>query len=260
MQPTARVLRYPFGGLVKEQRVSRQSSDRRPTKAERREEARFEREAIQRRQAARSRNRIVFVVAGVVLAAVVIGGVVLFGGDDGPTSQTPAGVTLPDPASLKGILREPPWPSNTDQLAARLAELDLPQLSDAAGALHHHVQLYVYVDGQPLEVPANLGLSDLAASPLHTHDPSGLVHVESADLSFQPVLGQLMDVWGPYMTATCLGADCNAGDRQLRVFVNGEEYTGDPTLLPLTDMLVVVVTFGTKEQLPDPIPDAFPTT
>jgi hypothetical protein len=238
-----------------------QSSDRRPTKAERKEQARFEREDIQRRQAARSRNRIVFIVAGVAVVALVIGLVVWLGRDNSPTTPTPAGVTLPDPATLKGILQTPPpWPNNTDQLSARLAELDLPQLSDASGALHHHIQLYVYVDGQQVEVPANIGLSEQAASPLHTHDPSGLVHVESADLNFQPVLGQFMDVWGPFMTGTCLGAECADGDRQLRVFVDGDQFTGDPTLLPLTDLLVVVVTFGTKDQLPDPIPDTFPTS
>jgi hypothetical protein len=236
---------------------------RRLTKAERRDQARFERLEIERRQAARARNRNIFIVIGVVLVAVVIGLLVILGGggDGGQSaSSTPPSVTLPDPATLKGILQTPPpWTNNTDQLEARLADLKLPELSDAPGALHHHVQLDIYVDGQPVEVPANIGLSQQAASPLHTHDPTGLVHVESADPNFQPVLGQFMDVWGPYMTTTCLGDTCNDGDRQLRVFVNGDRYTGDPTLLPLTDQLVVVVTFGTEDQLPDPIPDTFPT-
>jgi len=84
-----------------------------------------------------------------------------------------------------------------------------------------------------------------------------LVHVESADPNFQPVLAQFMDVWGVYFTQTCLGDACNDGDRQLRVFLNGQEYTGDPTLLPLTDQAAVVITMGTTDQLPDPMPDSF---
>ena len=67
-----------------------------------------------------------------------------------------------------------------------------------------------------------------------------------------------MDVWGVYFTPTCIASFCESGNEQLKVFVNGDEYTGDPTLLPLTDMLAVVITFGTKDQLPDPIPSAPP--
>jgi hypothetical protein len=236
-------------------------NDQRLTKAERKEQARIEREAIQRKQSARKRNRTVMLIGVVVLAAVAIGLVVLLGGDGGNTtaSTPPSGVTIPDPADLPGIMQTPPaWPNNVAQLPERLALLSLPDLNDAPGALHHHIRLWIYVDGQPVVIPANIGLSPQAASPLHTHESgSGLVHVESADQNFQPVLAQFMDVWGVYFTQTCLGDTCNDGARRLRVFLNGQEYTGDPTLLPLTDLEAVVITMGTPDQLPDPMPDSF---
>jgi len=234
--------------------------DQRLTKAERKEQARIEREEIQRKQSARKRNRTVTLIAVVVLVAVAIGLVVLLGGDGGNTSASPApsGATIPDPATLPGIMQTPPpWSNNVAQLPERLALLSLPALNDAPGALHHHIRLWIYVDGQPVAVPANIGLSPQAASPLHTHDETGLVHVESADPDFQPVLAQFMDVWGLYFTQTCLGDACNDGDRQLRVFLDGQEYTGDPTLLPLTDQAALVITMGTTDQLPDPMPDSF---
>jgi hypothetical protein len=234
--------------------------DQRLTKAERKEQARIEREEIQRKQSTRKRNRTVTLIAVIVLAAVAIGLVVLFGGNGGGTtaSVAPSGATIPDPATLPGIMQTPPpWSNNVAQLPERLALLSLPDLNDAAGALHHHIRLWIYVDGQPVVVPANIGLSPQAASPLHTHDETGLVHVESADLDFQPVFAQFMDVWGVYFTQTCLGDACNDGDRQLRVFLDGQEYTGDPTLLPLTDQEAVVITMGTPDQLPDPMPDSF---
>ena len=239
--------------------ASNQGADRRPTKAERKEQARLEREAIQRRQAARSRNRLIIVVASVLVAALVIGVVVLTGGDSGSPTPSAAGVTLPDPATLAGVIREPPpWTNNIERTNERLAELNLPSLSETI--LHHHIQLSIFVDGQPVVVPAGIGYSpELSVfSPLHTHDTQGIVHVESADPNFEPVLGQFMDVWGVYFTPTCIGSESNDGDRSLRVYVDGDEYTGDPTLLPLTDMLSVVITFGTKDQLPDPIPSAPP--
>ncbi len=233
----------------------------RPTKAQRKEQARIEREEIQRKQASRSRNRIISLVVGVVVAAGVIALVVVLGGGNSTEgAQSSAVTSIPPPDTLPGILKTaPPWSNNTDQLPARLAALDLPELSDTAGALHHHIELYIYVDGNPVVVPANIGLSNQAASPLHTHDDTGLVHVESADPNFQPVLGQFLDVWGPYFTSTCLGDQCNEGNKQLRVFLNGQQYVGDPTLMPLTDLTAVVITFGTEAQLPDPMPSSFPT-
>ena len=234
--------------------------DQRLTKAERKEQARIEREEIQRKQSARKRNRTVTLFAVVVLAAVAIGLVVILGGngDDTTASPTPSGVTIPDPATLPGILQTPPpWDNNLAQANERLAALGLPELSDTV--LHHHVRLWIYVDGQPVVVPMEVGYNQALQvfSPLHTHDATGLVHVESADPNFQPVLAQFMDVWGVYFTQTCLGDACNDGDRQLRVFLNGQEYTGDPTLLPLTDQAAVVITMGTTDQLPDPMPDSF---
>jgi hypothetical protein len=192
------------------------------------------------------------------MAAIVVGALVLFGGGDTSTGASPApsGVVLPDPTTLPGIMQTaPPWSNNTDQLAARLAALDLPGLSETI--LHHHIRLWVYVDGQPVVVPGDIGLSRTAASPIHTHDTTGTVHVESDDPNFQAVLGQFMDVWGLYFTPTCLGDACNEGDRQLRVFVDGQPYVGDPTLLPLNDQSAIVITFGTQDQLPNPMPNTF---
>ncbi len=237
------------------------NDDQRLTKAERKEQARLEREEIERKRSSRRRNRTVSLVVGLALAAIVIGALVLLrpsGGDGTAATSLPPGVTLPDPATLPGVMRTvPPWSNNLEQANERLAMLGLPALSDTI--LHHHVRLFVYVDGQPVEVPADIGFSQeiRVFSPLHTHDATGTVHVESADPNFQPVLGQFMDVWGLYFTATCLGDSCNDGDRQLRVYLDGQPFAGDPTVLPLNDQATVVITFGTEDQLPNPIPDTF---
>ena len=238
--------------------MTAQGNDRRPTKAERKEQARIEREAIQRKQAARKRNRVVTIVVGIALAAIVVGAVVLFGGNNGGTdgAASPTGSPLPDATTLPGVMQTaPPWPNNTEQLAARLALLNLPGLSETI--LHHHIRMWIYVDGQPVVVPANIGIGQTVASPIHTHDTTGTVHVESDDPTLQAVLGQFMDVWGLYFTPTCLGGLCNEGDRQLRVFVNGQPYVGDPTEMPLGDQDAIVITIGTQDQLPNPIPNTF---
>lgn len=224
----------------------------RQTKAEKKEQARLERIELQRKMAARKRNRTILVI-GVVAAALVIGGVVFLTGGSNKDEIT---VPLPNPDSLPGMLRTaPPWPNNTAQLPARLHALDLPQLNEQI--LHHHVRLFIFVDGQPVTVPMNIGLSQTAASPLHTHDTTGTVHVESADATFAPVLGQFFDVWGVYLTKDCLGGRCGDGTNQLRIFVNGKEWAGNATQVPLTDLSAIVVTFGTADQLPNPMPNTF---
>ena len=81
-----------------------------------------------------------------------------------------------------------------------------------AAALHHHDLLQVYVDGQPVTVPSQVGIDQAEGylTSLHTHDASGIIHVESpTQRSF--TLGQFFDVWGVRLTSTCIGSYCPRG-------------------------------------------------
>jgi len=225
----------------------------RTTKADRKEQARIEREAIQR-QMERKRKTRALVLGGILaLAIVAIVAIVLTSRDDG----TPAA-----PGELPGMMTSTtPWGNNVEDLAGRLEILGLPGLSEEV--LHRHTRLEIYVNGQPVEVPANIGLNPDAGaiSPLHTHDVDGLIHTESDDPTFAPNLGTLFDVWGLQLTGDCIGAYCAQGDKDLQVFVNGDEVMGDPREIPLNDLELIVVTYGTEEQLPDPMPsDLVPQT
>ncbi len=227
------------------------SEGRRPTKAERKERSRLERETIQAQAAARRRTRTIGLVVGAIVVVGLVAVVALTADGDGDASSTD-GATGELPGML---LTEAPWPANTDELAARLNELDLP----AEGVAQHlHVPLYVYVDGEAVTVPTNLGISASAISPLHTHDELGTLHVESAAVQ-DFTLGQAFDVWGVRLDADCLGGHCRSADAQVRVFSGGEETTGDPRAVVLEDTSAVVVTFGTEDDLPDPVPTGFPS-
>jgi len=70
-------------------------------------------------------------------------------------------------------------------------------------------------------------------------------------------LGEFFAVWGVRFTPTCLGGYCAGGGRQLRVYVNGRPYQGDPTGLVLASHQELMVAFGTAAQLPSPIPSAY---
>ena len=69
--------------------------------------------------------------------------------------------------------------------------------------------------------------------------------------------GKASAVWGVRFTPTCLGGYCAAGDRRLRVYVDGAPYRGDPTAITLQPHQELVVAFGTAAQVPSPIPASY---
>lgn len=229
--------------------TGRTDPGRRPTKAERKEQARLERETLQQRTASRQRSRRnVAIVGGFVVVVAIV--VAILGGGDGSSEPTDTADELP------GMLTtSPPWGPNTEELAARLQQLDLPP---EGVAQHLHVPVFVHVQGAPVEVPANVGVATDAVSPIHTHDAQGTVHVESAEVQ-DFTLGQFFDVWGVRLTDECLGGSCATGDAGVRVYSGGEEVGGDPRNVILEDTKAVVVTFGTPDDLPDPMPTGFPS-
>jgi hypothetical protein len=152
----------------------------------------------------------------------------------------------------------PPWPADASGLRARLTADGLQVLTAEGQVQHTHQHLDVFVDGQAVEVPANIGI-DFAngfLSPIHTHDATGIIHVESP-LVRDFTLGELFDVWGVRFDAHCLGGECDGNGRVLSVFVNGQAVTGDPRALVLESHQEIVVAIGTAAQLPSPVPSSF---
>ncbi len=196
----------------------------------------------------RPSRRAIALAAGIgalVIAGGVIGGVVA-------TRESA-------PSALPGLLSGPaPWGPNTSELRARLDALGLPALPAEAFVLHIHQHLDVFVDGKRVTVPANIGINfeERFLSPLHTHDASGIVHVESPTVRTF-TLGEFFGVWGVRFTPMCLGGYCASGRKRLRVFVNGAPVPGDPGKLPLAEHQEIVVAYGTRAELPQPLPSSY---
>ncbi|MDQ6651019.1 MAG: hypothetical protein M3Z02_13015 [Actinomycetota bacterium] len=95
--------------------------------------------------------------------------------------------------------------------------------------VHYHAHLDVIADGAKIPVVANLGIDYKAQkiSPLHTHDASGVIHIEAAK-SDVFTLGQLFTEWGVRLSPDCVGGLCTGGGKTLRVYVNGQLRPGDP--------------------------------
>ena len=151
----------------------------------------------------------------------------------------------------------PPWPANTAGLRPRLASLGLPALPREGTVLHIHQHLDLYVDGRGVTVPAGIGIDvgDGFISPLHTHDESGVIHVESPTLRTF-TLAQLFGVWGVRLTPRCLGGDCTVGGRRVWIFLDGRQ-VHDAGRVVLREHQEILVAYGTRAQLPVPIPAGY---
>jgi hypothetical protein len=180
---------------------------------------------------------VALAAVGVVIVAVVI--VLATGGSPGATDQQP-------------------WPADPPGLQARLETAGLQVLTAEGQAQHTHQHLDLYVDGARVPIPAGIGIDTAAGiiAPIHTHDATGIIHVESPVVRTF-TLGQLFDVWGVRFDAHCVGDVCDGNGRVLSVVANGQPVRGDPRSLELDAHEEIVVAIGTTAQLPSPIPSTY---
>jgi hypothetical protein len=150
------------------------------------------------------------------------------------------------------------WPADPPGLQGRLEAAGLQVLNSEGQIQHTHQHLDVYVDGAHVTVPAGIGIDAAAGiiSPIHTHDATGIIHVESPTVR-DFTLGQVFDVWGVKFDAHCLGETCDGNGRVLSVYANGQAVSGDPRALVLASHQEIVVAIGTAAQLPNPIPSSY---
>jgi hypothetical protein len=120
---------------------------------------------------------------------------------------------------------------------------------------HIHAHLAIYVNGTPRLVPYGVGivppyqLQQTADGPfvaggtsyywLHTHDQTGVVHIESP-VQQTYTLGQFFDIWKQPLRTDQVGPAKGA----VTVYVNGSRYSGDPRTIPLTAHATIQLDVG----------------
>jgi hypothetical protein len=119
-------------------------------------------------------------------------------------------------------------------------------------AVHYHAHVSLIYEGTEVGVPANIGIS---SSPsclywLHTHTADGVIHIEAPQGQQNRVftLGDLFAVWGQPLSATQVATLKVDGSHQVKVYVDGQPYSGDPVTVPLRNHTQVVI-----EILPPPV-------
>lgn len=84
--------------------------------------------------------------------------------------------------------------------------------------LHWHPELAIYVKDIKQEMPSGLGVGLSSVSPVHTHEPDGVVHLEFQGLVRKNniTLKQFFKSWGK---------DINSFGTSVKMTVNGQENT-----------------------------------
>jgi hypothetical protein len=196
----------------------------------------------------------------------------------GACSAKPSGPAYSAPPAPRPATGAEPWPAPADALAfVRKAGLQ-PQLKESF-TFHIHAHLDIYVNGRPVTVPAGMGInihdpgvrhstlpsggdayggiqicSKPCISPLHTHQPDGIVHIED-DRRRDYRLGQFFAEWGVNLDPSCVGGYCEPGAK-VAVFVDGKRHQGDPAGIVFENHEEIAVVIGSP---PDEIPSTYTT-
>ncbi|HEY4487707.1 MAG TPA: hypothetical protein VI483_03015 [Candidatus Paceibacterota bacterium] len=87
----------------------------------------------------------------------------------------------------------------------------------ATNGLHWHPQLAIYVKGEKIEIPQNIGIGAVH-QPMHTHDDLPLIHLEFPALvrTQDITLGRFFEIWGK---------DMRSFGPNVKMTVNGKENT-----------------------------------
>ena len=161
--------------------------------------------------------------------------------------SAPSGITsvpATPRTTAEGRTTPPPWSTPADA-SARVAAAGLPMLGAEGQVLHIHAHLDVLVDGKPVVVPALIGIDEKQAriSPLHTHDTTGIIHIESpVKASF--TLGQFVTEWDVALAADRIGGLTAGNGKALRAYVNGKQTKGDPAALKLHAHDEIALVYG----------------
>ena len=121
----------------------------------------------------------------------------------------------------------------------------------AEGAVFHiHQHLALFDHGRPVAIPEDVGrpVTGDCLYWIHTHTPDGVIHIE-APLFRTFTLANFFDVWGQPLSRTAAGPARVARD-QLRVYVDGTLYRGDPRAIPLAQHTDVTIEGGPPYRKP----------
>ncbi|MBR7838194.1 hypothetical protein KDL01_33285 [Actinospica durhamensis] len=214
--------------------------------AERRAELAAKQAAMAR---AEKRRKVMFGTGAGVLVAVLVVALVLLNISRNHTDQA---ASVASSQTGESNLLAPVWTGLDGQVIDGVGVNSMEQT-----AYHIHAHLAIYVNGKQMTVPYGIGIqqpwsttsdgnggefveSGAAFYYLHTHDDSGVIHIESPTTQTYK-LGQFFAEWNQTLSATQIGTHTG----NVTAYVNGTKYTGNPADITLSSHAVIQLDLGT---------------
>ena len=176
---------------------------------------------------------------------VVLTAAALLAGGCGSSTPPPPGLRIAGP----GLQATPPrWYPEYQHLAERLKLIKIPP--GGSEVFHHHALLHIYVNGLLAPLAPNIGLEPKKhlESSLHTHDGTGIIHME-APHPFKFTLGDFFMVWGVKLGPDEVGNLKGLGGDHLHFFVNGRPLS-NPAAYVMQDNDSIVIGYGAENSFP----------
>jgi hypothetical protein len=210
---------------------------RRPTKQMRRQDRREEqrrREEERLRATKRRRTTIIGVIAIVAVLAVTLASYLIYANIHNAGSQSSTTSTTSNPAypRVDGLITCDP----SEQLA-----------------YHIHAHLTLYINGQPLTLPSQIGIAPDQSCLywLHVHDTTGVIHIEAPANQANHIfsLGNFIDEWATVFPT--LGYPSQLDLSGWTAYVNGTLYKGDFHKIPLQAHAIITLVYNSPNAVPD---------
>jgi hypothetical protein len=160
-------------------------------------------------------------------------------------TDPPPFATTPIALNFGGVVGSTFWTNGDTATGGQGATVDDILCSPNMSVVYHvHAHLAIFKDGQSLALPSSIGIPAPCIYEMHTHDQTGIIHLETPSLkSF--TLGKFFDVWGQPLSATNVAGI--TGDVVVYINDNGDvrRYMGDVRAIELTSLRSITLQIGT---------------
>ncbi len=138
------------------------------------------------------------------------------------------------------IIAWPRTPKTPADLARAHQNLLKSCVTHSGLGMHIHPHLTIVTGETELAIPANVGITNTCLHPIHTHDGSGIIHLEShqpADFT----LGDFFQVWDASLTTKKIADRVVADDEKVTLFVDGVAKDFSPDMVMKDHMSIALV-------------------
>ncbi|HEY5006310.1 MAG TPA: hypothetical protein VII61_24325 [Ktedonobacteraceae bacterium] len=183
-------------------------------------------------------------VAGIIVGVVLIVAINFF---TGLANRNSSGATATQPSPTAASASTPTSVSDQSSLAPAVDGV-LCNLSEQL-AYHIHAHLSIYISGKAVPVSESIGITSSCIYWLHTHDTSGIIHIESPTQKTY-TLGNFLDLWQQQFSQLQYPAQLDQSTGW-QVYVNGKLYADSFRSIPLNVHTLITLAYQSPGVKPD---------